>query len=954
MYQPITSHISEKYTITIGTNKTKREIYTEKSFDNFENLVDFLENEKKDVLANDFNKSNSSWISSEQCEENKLFKQEFFRTNGRVAILDFDGEISLNDCIKKFENINCYIYNSTNNGKNNVEKFRVLIPLSRKIKTMDEVKDFYKSLYLFVDSKADKNALTACWIMYAPQNWKSTNKGKGCNTKVKEISYKNFNGKDLDVDSILYAYRVKKKVYSEESFESKKIDLDKQKYCISSFIEEFKLVPSKLKLRHKAFYILGLNLKSIGLSDSNIYKTLKDLNYKDNDKNIESIMESLKEETINLNPNVFKDEYYYKYLMDKKILSNASETLEITIEKDEKISNVSEFKNNIFTSDGVNLLNSPTNSGKSYYVLNEYINYIDNDDFIVLLVPYVTLLMDFTSDDVYSLFGKDKFNEDLAKEKRIIVSTYDKFVNGFSYLLDLNKCHIFVDEAHNLYTSFEYRYETLNKLYNLLFNHQAYKKLILMSGTFNMNYLPNKFITNNIVVKRRENEIKECSILYVNSISDAILEKVIKNYNSSKDISQIIYINDKNKAKVLAQELEAKNIKTALLNSDTKEDDVSKEIYNNSVIPENISVLIMTKIGEEGLSFNNQIHSIHCFGKIDSTSAEQLGNRGRKSNPKLYIYTKNQDKYKPYILNRSYAELNKAYKQKMDLIDNDIKIDILQFKHRLKESFQDFIIWDEFSNKAEYITLIVSSDLYKLDKQNEFQFYDLYFKKKMENYGWQVNFLELETVTNLSLTINDEIEICNVINEYKKTIIFLGSKLNLDEICLCVHKKFPKYPLNKIVYIIQKYNLLSPYYFDDAIFKAIKESNRNHNRLESLSILIDIKKNGESRLEKWMYFNIKENTTYYSKEQSNLLSDYLKEIEKYDPRRGKISKQKFTKTIENYFRIEKFTKKVDGKAEQVINVIEKKPLPTREMRPLNIPCQSNSDRRNPITPELKF
>jgi hypothetical protein len=24
------------------------------------------------------------------------------------------------------------------------------------------------------------------------------------------------------------------------------------------------------------------------------------------------------------------------------------------------------------------------------------------------------------------------------------------------------------------------------------------------------------------------------------------------------------------------------------------------------------------------------------------------------------------------------------------------------------------------------------------------------------------------------------------------------------------------------------------------------------------------------------------------------------------------------------------------------------------LRPLNIPCQSNSDRRNPITPELKF
>lgn len=61
-----------------------------------------------------------------------------------------------------------------------------------------------------------------------------------------------------------------------------------------------------------------------------------------------------------------------------------------------------------------------------------------------------------------------------------------------------------------------------------------------------------------------------------------------------------------------------------------------------------------------------------------------------------------------------------------------------------------------------------------------------------------------------------------------------------------------------------------------------------------------------------------------------MLSDYIKEIEKYDPRRGNISKQKFNKIIENYFKIEKFTKKVDGKAEQVINVIEKKPLPTRE------------------------
>ena len=35
---------------------------------------------------------------------------------------------------------------------------------------------------------------------------------------------------------------------------------------------------------------------------------------------------------------------------------------------------------------------------------------------------------------------------------------------------------------------------------------------------------------------------------------------------------------------------------------------------------------------------------------------------------------------------------------------------------------------------------------------------------------------------------------------------------------------------------------------------------------------------------------------------------------------------------------------------RLLRVLNNKKL----LRPLNIPCQSNSDRRNPITPELKF
>ena len=47
-------------------------------------------------------------------------------------------------------------------------------------------------------------------------------------------------------------------------------------------------------------------------------------------------------------------------------------------------------------------------------------------------------------------------------------------------------------------------------------------------------------------------------------------------------------------------------------------------------------------------------------------------------------------------------------------------------------------------------------------------------------------------------------------------------------------------------------------------------------------------------------------------------------------------------------------KKEDIKKHLSIYSIYNKRRTTINQRPLNIPCQSNSDRRNPITPELKF
>ena len=685
------------------------------------------------------------------------------------------------------------------------------------------------------------------------------------------------------------------------------------------YINEFKLVPAGKGLRHSSFYKLAVRLKSLGFTDNAINEKLQELNYKTTNNNIESIMNSLSKKTYKINPSVFQDEYYHSYLLNNQEQSLSKNTIKIEITENEKISNLTEFKKkDLFFSEGINLLCSPTNSGKSYYVLNEYINYIDGNDYIVLLVPYVTLLMDFSSDDVYTIYGNEKFDKKIAKEKRIVVSTYDKFVNGFHYSIDLAKTHIFIDEAHNLYTSFNYRHETLNKLYDILINHQPYKKLILMSGTFELNYFKNNFISNKIEVNRNIEKTKNCKVLYTyNNLADCVCANVIKNYNDSNNSTQIIYVNDKSRGEKISKALNEKNITTALLNTDTKKSKNSQEIFRDNKIPEDVSVLIMTKIGEEGLSFTNHIHSIHCIGKIDSSSAEQLGNRARKNTPEMFIYTR-ENKDKEFVLSKDFSDINYLYETKTKFIDVDIKRNILHYEHRMLESFNDFIIWDDYSKQAEYIPLIVSASLYSINRINEFNFYETYFKQKMKRYAWSVEFINYDVSDIPAITSSQDgkvVDYKKIIQEFKLNIAFsLKNIIN--------HKKVEDF--------LHHYLNLSMYYSDKEILQAIEISNRNFNKIEELLILIDIEKNGMDRIQKWIYNNIKVGDEYNKENSEKKLNELISQLQKYDPREEKISKHKFNKVLGTYFIIEKQNRKIKGKSQQVIKVLERKSIPIKK------------------------
>ncbi len=303
------------YIITIGINRFKRESYVQKEFQTFKDLVQFLREDRQDTLANKFNKKNCSWISSETCKENTTFNQDNFEQNGRVVILDFDGELKLKDCktISEENNFSYYIYNSTNNGNKGKEKFRLILPLDKALKDKEEVRTFYKAINKLFEEKADSSKLTSCIFMNKPQNWISTTRGVEPNPTTKELDEYYFDGIAVNTDAVMKEFPEEKVEYHEWDSEAlDKIDPKKQKQFTQRAKEDFSYIPSSLGKRHSGLWNLALKLKSYGLDGFEIQTVLESVNYKKSDSNIAYIMKDIKNKDISINPSVYRTEFYIK------------------------------------------------------------------------------------------------------------------------------------------------------------------------------------------------------------------------------------------------------------------------------------------------------------------------------------------------------------------------------------------------------------------------------------------------------------------------------------------------------------------------------------------------------------------------------------------------------------------------------------------------------------------
>jgi len=576
-----------------------------------------------------------------------------------------------------------------------------------------------------------------------------------------------------------------------------------------------------------------------------------------------------------------KNEYTTAELKESKFSFNtqAKET-NITLEKGVHLSNIKEFKSkDLFIDNGVNLLDSPTNSGKSHYVLNNYINNIESDEYIILIAPTLVLVDDLSS-SIKAYGFKGNFDRKELEEKRILICVYNKLADLVKHQDDnfnLKKSHIFIDEAHNIYSSFDYRSKVMLSIDNLLFKKKQYKKLILMSGTFDNTLIE---INNIVKVNRNFKITKKCNLIYAikgQTLTDSCLTLVEDYYKQDNNRLQIIYQKSKQKLKDYALTLENKGIKCLVLSADTKLNEEVQGLLKNNYVDDDIKVLLMTNIGEEGISILNQnLYCTHTVGKINSASAEQLGNRGRKVEPILNIHLKyeNESETKPLFID--VEKTTRVLKGRANSFRRDIEDGLYEYENREMFDFMNYCTWDKGS-LLEFSNLTISFNIYSNNNKNEENLYRTIFIDNMKKYGWIFEVCVARKVVKVKI-IKDNVTNKNLILE-----IFEGFNKNRDingskEDFIYINKDLCDITLLDKMFF--RFTNTTKYFEDSFIIEQIKRMTRQNNTLDRLEeyirVVLEDKKDNAT---KWLFDNI-ETDTIYTKEELEILTKTYNSVSK--------------------------------------------------------------------------
>ena len=759
--------------VTFGLNVKNRGLYNRARFKDFGTFVYKLEDQRNDVISTSANKERNNWISSEITDGD--FKQENYIRNGGFLILDIDDGLTIQESLEilKNENFQHYITNSTNHGKDSKDRFRIMIPLEdpKEIKNLDELKDTLYCIHLIFNEKLDKSCLHGCRPFYKPENWLPSID----NPNAKNISIIGLDG--ISINSIdlrerfkdelitkkkndILIHKENKKAYRNllgtVNIDNCEINQEAKVYFSEKLVNKFD--SQHIKARYNKLLKLAVDLFKLGCNENDMVHFMGKSNYfkKHTDRTplsyVKDALEIFEKDNRMILNKVTND---YKEELDTRLENERFKgDIDYYLKDGEKLSELVQFKNNdIFKKEGVNLLDSPTNSGKTYYVLNEYKDRIGDDEFVVLTVPYLNLRDELESYNTYIYRAGEDFDMEKAKKYKSVVCVYDSAIRVFNELAS-RKCHIFIDEAHNFYSAFSYRYRVLNEIFMYCIRVQSQIKLVLMSGTFDNSVFDDNFITNTITIRNsKESTPKKLKIIDTNSPQEDTIKDVTNIPNSKKTI---VFINDKYRGKEIQKRLNANGKHSLFYNKETKSNKDIRYLIENNKLPDNIDTLIMTQSGLEGISILDDIETIHILGFLSTHEIEQLGNRPRNNKANVKMYLDINPNFKN-LKKTDYEKENKELMIMSEYIVQGLNKNIVSYNENDERMVKN-ICQNDVTNEYEMTPLLMAS--YKCEDSKDierFNLNDFYFSKKIKMlYNWDTEFIYSKTEHKDTINITRE------------------------------------------------------------------------------------------------------------------------------------------------------------------------------------------------------
>lgn len=362
---------------------------------------------------------------------------------------------------------------------------------------------------------------------------------------------------------------------------------------------------------------------------------------------------------------------------------------------DRRVGERSDILTGVVEQEGVHLVQAPTDSGKTYSLLNqidgifkELAKRYPNRNFIIACPNRIQNLQNQTEYHVFALVGGATV--DITKHATSMV--YEKSEEAVNEYLGIKKeLTLIIDEAHQLIYAENYRREAIEMLDKL--SSMAYNTIHLTATprTLLEHYSYNSVTEFKLINPENANNLEKLFIVPANSIDDSLIHQIRTINARGKKV--LVLIDSKDSIKFYEELLTKYKLRVGTVTGDNKKDnELYNSIVHNSRIPDHYDVALGTSALECGTNIKNDnivmIIVVKRKDRFNLDKVEQGFARLRTKNEYSILLIKNyEQKEKLNILNKDIVrnilrfEVDKVVNQMKKIIeilaDNNTKEDVL-------------------------------------------------------------------------------------------------------------------------------------------------------------------------------------------------------------------------------------------------------------------------------------